>query len=236
MATAAKFYCNNCKAPAERRTDLDTFWRCPACVALGAPGYHEVRKRGLEHGGPNYYNHALPHLRVVDTDSGEVTTGDAWAARRASSPSKPTPHQGPKAPSGKPGRAKATPSPLKQWVRDVTAARTLSDRAKLLARVVADHADWATGANAWPDQRTLAAMLGWERRQVRRVLVEVAAWIVVRSRRRAGGKYTSHEYLLGWPDGRQLVPSAAATPAGVAQPVGVDVGPPPTTDEDWSHE
>jgi hypothetical protein len=203
--TRRSLYCNHCKQPAARRSDLNDRLLCATCATIpGVPGYWNPSKRGLD---PRY---------------GTNLNGDAYWRANEEALRRSIVSDEPNEPAGAtpaPSQSSGTPAPrqrkpqtatqarFKAWTHDVSAAHNLSGDAKNLARVIGDRADFRTGDNAWPALATLATNTGGTVKRVKRLVRELvtAGWVEV-VHRRLKGRHTSNRYALRWPDGRTVVP------------------------------
>jgi len=199
----SRLFCNHCNKSADKRSDLDARLLCAQCRTIpGVRGYRDPSKRGLEGGSPEYLKHNP--IRNVITDDGVAAGRVEMVARWDAATGNVT--VVPKAPAIIGGT-------LKQWRLDAFRADALNSDAKLLLIKLADHADYDTeptpGGNCFPSVSTLAKELGWPETRVRRTIDEVChAWLLIAEVERVVGDgtfvRTSNQYLLRWPDGRQL--------------------------------
>ncbi len=210
MASQAKqtsrLYCNHCKLPAGKRSDLDAHLLCATCrVVPGVRGWRDPKTRGIESGSPAYLKQNPIRNIITDdiTDDAPPTSTIVSAGVRtwtedADGNVIPTT---PERPGGT----------LQGW-REAVFASKVCDRVKVLLLKLADCADYDTeptpGGNCFPSLRKLAEALGWSVTRVRRTITEARyEWLLVCEVEVAVGdgiERTSNQYLLCWPDGRRL--------------------------------
>jgi hypothetical protein len=201
MATQTKvrsLYCNRCKQTPAHRRDLDERWLCAKCrVIPGVTGYRDPKMVGIKGGSPEYLK-LNPITSIITDDAPAPNAGVRHWTEDADG-------------NVIPNRSEILGGTLRAWRGDVFAARVASD-VKVLLLKLADHADYDTeptpGGNCFPSLRTLAEELGWPATRVRRTIAAARySWLLIVEVEVSVGdgiKRASNQYLLRWPDGRQL--------------------------------
>jgi hypothetical protein len=209
-ASKKSCFCNHCRGEYSRRA-LDEHFLCATCRALpGVQGYRDPNKRGLENGGPEYWDRHKGQLNIVD-DGEQPAVGartptfsrvvcEQWDEATGAFVVVPMPAE---APLG---------GTVEAWRLDLLAARELSAGVKVALVRLSLYGDYTSGGNIFPSQRELADKIGLTVKPTRRLLATARhrGWVrVIAVERWTGQTFerTSNTYQLCWPDGRRLAQS-----------------------------